>query len=395
MVFVIVSLFLNTRIGEELETALIGLLGRLWQRISIDLLPGIFRFVMYFSRLFIESVDRALYEVDEWLRFRTGDSRWTLIVKPVLGFFWFFLTYIVRFGINVLLEPQINPIKHFPVVTVSHKLVMPLFVPPFTKFLSNSMEKALAGTVAFSVGTAIPGAFGFLVWEFKENWRLYEATRPATLRPVLIGHHGETMLRFLKPGFHSGTIPKLFAKLRKAAPSAHRHGDWKSLGKHRESLHHVAETIRRFIDREFVFLLNECTEFKIAPLTTREIDLATNRIQVELLCPKLSPASLVIAFAIQNNSLVTWIGQQGWLEHLSSRQSQVLQIAFTGLCKMAGVDLFIFPGNFLRESKNREVYFENLDVSWQDWVSTWERGPKGVISQTPGSLIDTLPECAG
>ena len=62
----------------------------------------------------------------------------------------------------------------------------------------------------------LPGIFGFLVWELKENWRLYRANRAPDLKPVVIGSHGETMLRLLRPGFHSGTVPKLYAKLRRA-----------------------------------------------------------------------------------------------------------------------------------------------------------------------------------
>ena len=69
----------------------------------------------------------------------------------------------------------------------------------------------------------MPGIFGFLVWEFRENWRLYAANRPKGLRPVPLGPHGETMPRLLRPGFHSGTLPKRFAKLRRAERRA---GKW-------------------------------------------------------------------------------------------------------------------------------------------------------------------------
>ena len=48
--------------------------------------------------------------------------------------------------------------------------------------------------------TGIPGIFGFLAWELKENWRLYAANRPPRLKPVVLGHHGETMRGLLRPG---------------------------------------------------------------------------------------------------------------------------------------------------------------------------------------------------
>ena len=85
----------------------------------------------------------------------------------------------------------------------------------------------------------IPGIFGFLVWELKENWRLYAANRPKGLQPMIIGSHGETMGRLLEPGFHSGTIPKLFAKLRRAERKARASGNWKAVRKHLHGFEHV------------------------------------------------------------------------------------------------------------------------------------------------------------
>ena len=47
--------------------------------------------------------------------------------------------------------------------------------------------------------TVIPGIFGFLAWELKENWKLYRANRPKTLRPVQVGSHGESLARLIAP----------------------------------------------------------------------------------------------------------------------------------------------------------------------------------------------------
>ena len=167
------------------------------------------------------------------------------------------MAYLVRIYVNLLIEPQVNPIKHFPVVTVSHKMILPL-----SGHLIRWMAAPLIPLVGKQVGLFIaatnmlllPGIFGFLVWELKENWRLYEANRSATLRPVIVGEHGETMVRLLRPGFHSGTLPKLFAKLRKAERRALRGGHDQKALKHAESLHHIEESIRRFIDRDFLAL---------------------------------------------------------------------------------------------------------------------------------------------
>ena len=75
--------------------------------------------------------------VDEWLRFKAGESPVSLWLKGILGIFWFYVSYVVRFAVNLLLEPQINPIKHFPVVTVSHKLLLPT-IPHFGKALAET-----------------------------------------------------------------------------------------------------------------------------------------------------------------------------------------------------------------------------------------------------------------
>jgi len=116
-------------------------------------------------------------------------------------------------------------------VTVAAKLILPV-LPQLTKALMNPLTpvlgKALAGSVAGLGVFFLPGLAGFLVWEFKKTGALYKANRAKTLRPVMIGHHGETMPRLLRPGFHSGTLPKLFAKLRKTRRRAERTGRWKS-----------------------------------------------------------------------------------------------------------------------------------------------------------------------
>ena len=87
---------------------------------------------------------------------------------------------------------------------------------------------------------AVPGAVGFLVWELKSNWDLYASNRPATLRPVLVGHHGETMGALLRPGFHSGTVPKLYARMRRAL----RHGA-SAASRYRQQLREVEHAVAR------------------------------------------------------------------------------------------------------------------------------------------------------
>src|SRR5262249_2346914 len=148
-------------------------------------------------------VERTLYAVDEWFRFREGQSKPSYTLKVILGCVWFPIAYVVRFAFNLLIEPQVNPVKHFPVVTVSHKVL-------FTSLIPGSNPTGISEAALGAIFTGVPGIFGFLAWELRENWRLYEANRPRTLTPVVLGHHGETMRGLLRPGFHSGTVPKQF-----------------------------------------------------------------------------------------------------------------------------------------------------------------------------------------
>ena len=94
------------------------------------------------------------------------------LIQPELGLsLWTLVNYGIRFCITLLVEPQINPIKHFPVVTVSHKVILPLG-PFFVAQLTPVLGVAEANAIVWSTIWLIPGVFGFLVWELKENWRI-------------------------------------------------------------------------------------------------------------------------------------------------------------------------------------------------------------------------------
>ena len=217
VMFLAFNVLLNSRLGRNAEEATADWLVQSWHHFGVRFLAGIFWFLIDVFRAVVETMERLIYSVDEWLRFRSGESRTTLAVKALLGLPWSLAAYVLRFAINVLIEPQINPIKHFPVVTVSHKLLLPAY-KPFADLLElrMGMGSFSAWLVAGTTIWCVPGIFGFLVWELKENWRLYAANRRPKLSPVRIGSHGENMGRLLRPGFHSGTLPKRFAKLRRA-----------------------------------------------------------------------------------------------------------------------------------------------------------------------------------
>src|SRR5208337_2478592 len=124
-------------------------------------------------------MERLLYSVDEWLRFRSGQGRAMLLAKAVLGVGWFFVAYFIRFCVNLLIEPQLNPLKHIPWVSVAPKVMAPIWLEMhLPEFLAQWMSPLLADVLTFVIVTGTPGIFGFLIWELKENWRLFAANRP-------------------------------------------------------------------------------------------------------------------------------------------------------------------------------------------------------------------------
>src|SRR5204863_8589479 len=142
-----------------------------------------FRQSMVFFKRLVESVDRVLYAVDEWLRFGATHGAGVVALKAILGIIWFYIAYFTRFVVNLLIEPQINPIKHFPVVTVSHKIMLPT-EPLLARGLETvGLAAGTAHAIALPVVFVIPGAFGFFAWELKENWKLYRANRARSLGP--------------------------------------------------------------------------------------------------------------------------------------------------------------------------------------------------------------------
>jgi len=341
-VLIVCVAVLNSRFGRDTEELTREFLSRLWYRIRTHLLLGLFTLIVDAFQWLMDGLERVLYAVDEWLRFRSGESAIALAVKAVLGLVWSFVHGVVRFCVTLLIEPQINPIKHFPVVTVSHKMILPwavhityLLAAPLTPFLGTVLANAIGPLVV----TAIPGVFGFLVWELKENWKLYAANRPRKLRPARIGHHGESLLRLLCPGFHSGTIPKLFARRRRAARKAHQNPNVNKQARYTEKLHHEAESLRHFVDRELIALLSASRTFRERSLAVGHVELATNRVTILLLDRDQPNDPMQIEFDEQSGWLIATVAELGWLTELTDEDRAVFRTALAGLYKVGSVDL--------------------------------------------------------
>jgi len=337
-IFLGLALLFNSRVGRDIEELVTERLQLMWHRIRVHVFVALFDLVMDFFKQVLEWLERVLYEVDEWLRFKSGESQLTLRVKAVLGLPWSVARFVVGFLVTVLVEPQINPIKHFPVVTVSHKVILPM-QPMLAAPLDPVFGKVLANTIAGVTVLLLPGVVGFLVWELRGNWRLYAVNRHKELKPVIVGSHGESLVRLMKLGIHSGTVPRLFARLRRAARRANPTRRLRGLMGHYAKLHHLELNVRRYFEREFLGYLAESSAFEGVAMKVGRTEIGTNSLRVELCAPQLGDDSLWIAFDEQAGRMVAGVWHTGWAANLSEAQRCVLAGLFIGFYRIGGVDL--------------------------------------------------------
>ena len=222
--FLALNILLNSRLGRDLEEVLSDGVARSWQRLRLEIVPELIHFVLDLFKSLLGAFDRVLYSVDEWLRFRRGESRTAFVGKLLLGLAWFVVAYVARLVVVLFVEPTFNPIKHFPTVTVTAKLILP-FSPTWVDFCRDTLSflgQWAAEGVGVVVFLLVPGLAGFLVWELKENWRLYAANRSPTLRPVMVARHGETLVHLLRRASTPGRCPSCTPSC--ARPNAERRG---------------------------------------------------------------------------------------------------------------------------------------------------------------------------
>jgi hypothetical protein len=329
VVFVGLLVIYNLPEFGRLQDQIAEALSTWWRLIRVNFLPGLFGAIVDAFRALANWVERKLYAVDEWMRFRSGDSQGSLVTKALLGLLWFPIAYVTRFMFYLLVEPQVNPVKHFPVVTVSHKVIWPM-VPGISEWLGVSELKV--GMVV----NGIPGIFGFIAWELKENWRLYRANCPPVLKPVMIGSHGESMRGLLRPGFHSGTVPKLYRKARRAQLAGNRA---RAAAMHHE-LEHTAEGVHRFVEREMVPLLQGCPAWGGVAVAVAAVRFGVQRAEFELAAPALGRDPFVLALENIGGAIEASVVALGWVDKLTDAQRAVLVFALRGLFDMSAAARF-------------------------------------------------------
>ena len=196
----------------------------------------------------------------------------------------------VRVYLNLLIEPQINPIKHFPVVTVAAKILLPFVADPHPDHrraadavpgrAGRQLDRGHDGVLP-ARRVRIPG-----LGAADRTGSSTRRTGPRRWGRSPSGSHGETVVRLLRPGFHSGTLPKRFARLRRAR----RAGTEPAALKHREALasrRGIGPPARRARVRRAPA---RAARSAIGRSSPGSIHLATNRIRVELLGRRPGPA---------------------------------------------------------------------------------------------------------
>jgi len=312
-----------------------------WRLVRVDFVQGLFRLVMAFFKRIGEVVELFLYAVDEKLRFQKGDPMLATGVKALMWPLWGPLSYLLRLTYDACIEPRINPIKYFSVVIVADKLFIPV-TPQMLAFFSGKLAflgPVMANTLSVLLTYAIPAVVGFLVWEFKENWKLYLGNRSETVGPVPITDRGETFPQLLQPAVHSDTFPELYAKLRAAERKAHETLDWTKSRQHRAALDAVRSDLRKFLEREFVDLIVRSQGWPGPPPRVGEIHTGLNNVAVELLAPDADEVVLTLDFERREGWLLVRGSGWDWLVGLAPARRRAFTLALLGLYKMAGVDL--------------------------------------------------------
>ena len=412
-------ILVRTTLGRGIEDRFNEVAERAWRVLSVNFVLGAFSLVLSVFNWILEGIDKSVYAVDESLRFRQGQGRLVFVAKLFLGLGWFLFTYVFRFAWNLLVEPQINPIKHFPVVTVSHKMFLPL-IPSLAKQFSVN-EKTMGLIVS-----GIPGIFGFLVWELKENWKLYRANAAKVLKPAMVGSHGETMRALLRPGVHSGAVPKTRAKLRRALVEKNQ----VRVGRHQHHLGHMAESLQRLVERSFLGYLQSSLRWAGRPIHAESPRLAVNRVRFPLCVDHEEPVN--ISIEERGGWLIASVEHSARLATLTPSQRAAWDDALAGLYKLIGVHLvreqfatllgsaasgldasgdgLLVPRDggamefykhddgpeWLRTDRRLEqtaLILSDHPVNWSDWDACWESDSRGAAGESalPGWRLTGWP----
>ncbi|HEY6722481.1 MAG TPA: hypothetical protein VI197_00580, partial [Polyangiaceae bacterium] len=377
------SWFMSSRVGFWLEGLVVDQLAPTWKVLGQRWLPELLRLVGRFFAALIDGLDRLMAAVDDALRSRHRPAGVALGLLTLLTLAWGSLAYLVRFYVTLLVEPELNPLKHFPVVTVAHKLMLP-FLPTLLHWVNKPFSVlgplfggALAGLTVF----LLPSVFGFLGWELKENYRLYRATRSRHVQPARFGPEGETLRELLVPGLHSGTLPKHYERLRRAAQqhderrqrfrakrqAAPLFSHDPELQRFRRKLGQVRTAVRCFFERELLPSIVMHPSWKAGSLAVDAVELSSNRVRVTVSSPSYAGREVEFSFEQLGGHIVATCSRAGFFGLIDSGHARVVDNALAVFYHRAGVEV-------VREQVTHELGRADYDVIGDDITIYGEAG---------------------
>lgn len=344
---VLAFIFFNSRLGTIVKNTFIEFLALIVQALGRGLLIRFLSFLLYLSRITLEKIEHASYIVSDYLRLIYGARYTTSLFKATMALIWFPLAYVITLYIVLFLEPQINPLK-FPIVSITYKLLL-VFPDVYFKIIvtiQNIANAILPAIMAYSfawfTAFVFTGLFGFLGWELKENWQLYKENWRKSIAANKIGKKGKTIVQFLRPGFHSGTIPHLFDKLRHARIKMQQNQrDFSPVLPLQREMETVKHELQTYITRDFVLMLQMHPVFAAKfSIKVENIECTYNTIYTTIVMESENDRyRFTIYFQEKNHHLIATIKfSEGDVKNWSRSQQQVFAYLLAVFYKKSAVD---------------------------------------------------------
>ncbi len=403
--FAVVAVTMGSRMGFFLEEFYLQQVAPAWSAFSRQLLPSLLRAIGRTFAVAMDALDRASHQIGDALRFRATDSPIGVFVAGAAGLLWAIVAYVLRLYVTLLVEPEINPLKHFPVVTVAHKIMLP-FLPDLLLIIERPLSilpPLLGGAIAGVTVFLLPSVFGFLAWEFKENYRLYRSTRSEFIQPVRFGPGGETFRELLVEGLHSGTVPKVYDRLRRAArreAESSRSGQPVSLrspntssetGRFHQRLRQIEVALLHFVERQLLPPLRAFSSSALGDLELHRVEISFNRIRLRLKSESHADAGpLEITIEQLGGLLVASLSRRGFVDVLTEEKRLLFENVLAVFYHRAHIDI-------VREQLQEELgIMVDYDIL-EEGLIVRGAGAEGdlVYDLNPRLVRDLKPRCIG
>src|SRR5262249_11367584 len=144
--------------------------------------------------------------------------------------------------------------------------------------------------------------------------------------------------------------------------------------KQREALHHVAEAVRHFTERELVYLLESSRSWEGIPLRVGRVRLGCTSIRIELCSSGDGAAAVWARFEEQTCALRACIERRGWPGGLSEKPRRAFAAAVAGWHQVAAAS-----------AKCDQSEIGSTPITWEEWLDAWARDQRG--EELPESLV--------